>query len=92
MKLKAVSKSRYNGGVKAKRRYGSSTITTFLVMREQDDSRADLWVTVEVGGKTPGDRVTAAKIKAEPLIRELLIKHGIAGLTKEELIEAGLTD
>ena len=71
MKLKAFSKSRYNGGVKAKRLYGSSTITTFYVMREQDEKNAQLWVTVEVGGKTPGDRVTAAKLKAEPLIREL---------------------
>lgn len=77
MKLKAFSKSRYNGGVKAKRQYGSSTITTFYVMREQDETRAHLWVTVEVGGKTPGDRLTAAKVKAEPLIRALLIKHGL---------------
>lgn len=79
MKLKAFSKSRYNGGVKAKRMYGSSTITTFYVMREQDETPAkpELWVTVEVGGKTPGDRVTAAKIKAEPLIRALLDKAGI---------------
>lgn len=72
MNLKAVSKSRYNGGVKAKRAYGSSTITTFWVMRAEDEIRAELWVTVEVGGKTPGDRITAAKIKAEPLIQALL--------------------
>ena len=79
MKLKAFSKSRYNGGVKAKRMYGSSTITTFYVMRAEDESPAnpELWVTVEVGGKTPGDRITAAKLKAEPLIRELLNKKGI---------------
>ncbi len=77
MKLKAFSKSRYNGGVKAKRLYGSSTITTFFVMREQDEKKPELWVTVEVGGKTPGDRVTAAKVKAEPLIAALLIKHGL---------------
>lgn len=77
MQLKAFSKSRYNGGVKAKRLYGSSTITTFYVMRAEDEKRAELWATVEVGGKTPGDRVTAAKAKAEPLIRELLNKKGI---------------
>jgi len=76
MKLKTFSKSRYNGGVKAKRQYGSSTITTFYVMRPEDEKRPELWVTVEVGGKTPGDRITAAKLKAEPLIRELLAKLG----------------
>lgn len=76
MKLKAVSKSRYNGGVKAKRLYGSSTITTFYVMRPEDDKRPEMWVTVETGGKTPGERITAAKAKAEPLIRELLNKLG----------------
>lgn len=77
MKLKAFSKSRYNGGVKAKRLYGSSTITTFYVMRPEDEKRADLWVTVEVGGKTPGDRITAAKAKAEPLLIKLLIDKGL---------------
>lgn len=77
MKLKAVSKSRYNGGVKAKRLYGSSTITTFYVMRPEDEKRADLWVTVEVGGKTPGDRITAAKAKAEPLLIKLLADKGL---------------
>lgn len=79
MKLKAVSKSRYNGGVKAKRLYGSSTITTFYVMRPEDEKRPELWATVEVGGKTPGDRITAAKAKAEPIIQNLLAKAGING-------------
>lgn len=75
MNLKTFSKSRYNGGVKAKRLYGSSTITTFLVMRDIDLQNPEYWVTVEVGGKTPGERATAAKTKAEPLIQALLTKQ-----------------
>jgi hypothetical protein len=77
MNLKTVSKSRYNGGVKAKRLYGSSTITTFFVMRPEDENKPQFWATVEVGGKTPGERATTAKAKAEPIIRELLTKAGI---------------
>jgi hypothetical protein len=77
MNLKTVSKNRYNGGVKAKRLYGSSTITTFYVMRPEDEKKPEFWATVEVGGKTPGERATAAKAKAEPIIRELLTKAGI---------------
>ena len=77
MKLITSSKNRYNGGVKAKRLYGSSTITTFYVLRPEDEHNPDLWATVEVGGKTPGERSTAAKVKAEPIIRKLLADKGI---------------
>ena len=77
MKLLTISKSRYNGGVKAKRLYGSSTITTFYVFREEDIHHFDRCVTVEVGGKTPGERATRAKEKAEPLLRKLLESKGI---------------
>ena len=72
MKLITCSKSRYNGGVKAKRMYGSSTITTFFVFRQEDQYEYSKWVEVEAGGKTPGERASAAKIKAEPIIRKLL--------------------
>jgi hypothetical protein len=78
MKLVAHSQGRYNGGVKAKRLYGSSTITTFYVFRPQDEKIPSRWATVEVGGRTPGDRATAAKAKAEPIIRSILEKQGIA--------------
>ena len=64
MKLKTYSRNRYNGGVAAKRKYGSSTITEFLVV-DEDTGRK---VTVRVGGKTPGDRSTAAKHAAEILL------------------------
>ena len=77
MKLQTCSKERFNGGVKAKRQYGSSTMTTFWVFRPEDEKNADLWATVTVGGKTPGERSTAAKVKAEPIIRDLLQKAGI---------------
>lgn len=77
MKLITSSQNRYNGGVAAKRKYGSSTITTFIVLRPEDENDASLWATVEVGGKTPGERATAAKVKAEPLIRKLLEARGI---------------
>ena len=63
MKLKTYSRNRYNGGAAAKRKYGSSTITEFLVV-DEDTGRK---VTVRVGGKTPGDRSTAAKQAAEIL-------------------------
>ncbi len=57
IKIEAVSMSRYNGGVKAKRQYGSSTITVFSVGIVGDiNSRMD----VEVGGLTPGERKTKA--------------------------------
>ena len=77
MKLQVCSKERFNGGVKAKRQYGSSTMTTFWVFRPEDERNAGHWATVTVGGKTPGERATAAKIKAEPIIRAILEKEGI---------------
>jgi hypothetical protein len=57
MKIEAISISRYNGGVKAKRQYGSSTITTFSVGIVGDN---DSYRKIEVGGLTPGDRKTSA--------------------------------
>lgn len=67
MKLNTVSMHRYNGGVKAKRLYGSSTLTTFQVFLAD---RPDMWVEVhEVGGATPGERATKAKGLAVPLLR-----------------------
>ena len=36
MKLLTTSKSRYDGGVKAKQQYGSSTMTEFFVYRRED--------------------------------------------------------
>lgn len=77
LKLVTVSMNRYNGGVRAKRQYGSSTITIFYVYRYEDRHMTTRWVTVETGGKTPGDRAAAAKKKAEPLIVALLAKEGI---------------
>lgn len=77
MDLKALSVGRYNGGIAAKRKHGSSTITTFLVWRCCDTEFSDRSVQVEVGGKTPGARATTAKKIAEPLIRELLKSKGI---------------
>jgi len=77
VKLITSSQNRYNGGVAAKRKYGSSTITTFIVLRPEDENDASLWATVEVGGKSPGARATAAKVKAEPIIRILLEARGI---------------
>lgn len=77
MNLVAKSTSRYNGGIAAKRQYGSSTITKFIVYRVEDAKTPSLWVEVEVGGKTPGERLTAAKAKAEPKIQQLLSSKGI---------------
>lgn len=77
MQLKAISRSRYNGGVKAKRLYGSSTITEFFVFRPEDERNPSRVIIVEAGGKTPGERASAAKAKAEPMIRAILAKEGI---------------
>lgn len=62
-KIVAISMSRYNGGVKAKRQYGSSTLTTFAVGFE---GQIGNYTNIETGGLTPGDRKTAAinKFKA----------------------------
>lgn len=66
MKLEAISMERYNGGVAAKRRYGSSTLTDFLVIDKDDPSfRLDV---KGVGGATPGERKTRAlQIAAEKI-------------------------
>lgn len=58
--IEATSTERYNGGVAAKRRYGSSTITVFYVHRVRDREDPSRWLKIEVGGRTPGDRKTAA--------------------------------
>lgn len=77
MKLKVSSHTRYNGGVAAKRQYGSPTMTEFFVFRPEDENNPKRWATVVVGGRTPGDRATRAKLQAEPMIRELLAKQGV---------------
>lgn len=77
MKLKTTSRNAYNGGVAAKRQYGSSTMTEFWVFRPEDENNPKRWAIVVVGGKTPGDRATRAKIQAEPIIRDLLHKQGV---------------
>ena len=58
MKLFARSFQRYNGGVRIKRLYGSSTITLFHVGIEGSDPST--WATIEAFGKTPGERKTNA--------------------------------
>lgn len=57
-KLFATSIERYNGGVRIKRLYGSSTVTTFLVGEEGSD--ASTWKKIQGYGPTPGDRKTFA--------------------------------
>ena len=64
MKLEAISMERYNGGVAAKRKYGSSTLTDFIV-RDKDNPTTRTLVK-GVGGATPGERKTRAlEIAAE---------------------------
>jgi hypothetical protein len=69
VKLVAKSFERYNGGVRAKRLYGSSTITRFYVFRPEDHGDPNKWVIVETGGPSPGERATAAKTKGEEMLR-----------------------
>ena len=75
LKLKTLSIERYNGGVKAKRKYGSNCITKFAVYRPEDERNYSMHVEVETGWRTPGERATAAKVLAEPLILALIAKH-----------------
>jgi len=58
--IKAVSYERYNGGVRIKRAYGSSTVTRFFVFRAEDEKDPSKWLKVEGYGPTPGDRKTDA--------------------------------
>ena len=72
--LKTISMSRYNGGVKAKRQYGSATITKFDVW---DERWPRVIVSVDVGGASAGERTTAAKQRALPLLETELRKKGL---------------
>jgi len=60
MKIIANSFERYNGGIKIKRLYGSSTVTRFYVYYEADANNPKAWLEVEGYGKTPGERKTDA--------------------------------
>jgi hypothetical protein len=72
MNLQARSKSRYNGGVGTKRRWGSSTITVFYVWPAGETFGqaldADRVYEIVGYGPTPGERQTQAKEKAAQLI------------------------
>jgi hypothetical protein len=59
-KIIAVSSERYNGGIAIKRKYGSSTVTRFIVYREEHADNPSEWKKVEGYGPTPGDRKTDA--------------------------------
>jgi hypothetical protein len=80
MTLVAKSFQRYNGGVRAKRLYGSSTITRFYVFRPEDRDDPNKWVIVETGGPSPGERATAAKAKGEEMLRT----KGLLGALRAE--------
>jgi hypothetical protein len=60
MSIIAVSKARYNGGIKVKRAHGSSTVTTFWVYDAKDEKDPGKWVEIDGYGPTPGDRKTYA--------------------------------
>lgn len=59
-KIEAHSKERYNGGVRIKRLYGSSTVTRFWVRFADEADDPSRWLVVEGYGKTPGERKTDA--------------------------------
>lgn len=59
-KIVASSQERYNGGVKIKRLYGSSTMTKFFIYFADERSDPSRWLVVEGYGPTPGDRKTDA--------------------------------
>ncbi len=59
-KVVASSTERYNGGVRIKRMYGSSTVTRFFVHFADDAGDPSKWEKIEGYGKTPGERKTFA--------------------------------
>jgi len=65
-KIVASSFERYNGGVRIKRLWGSSTVTRFYVYKKSDRDDPKKWKIIEGFGKTPGERKTQAigKFKA----------------------------
>lgn len=68
VKLLAFSKERYNGGIAVKRRYGSSTVTIFWVMKEEDRNNPGKWLEIKSYGKTPGERKTFALNEARKIM------------------------
>lgn len=50
------SESRYDGGVRVKREFGSATVTVFKIKLTPDAE----YLTIEGKGRTPGERRTAA--------------------------------
>jgi len=68
MKITLTSAERYNGGVRVKRQWGSSTVTHFWV--EVDGK---LQKDKAIGyGKTPGERKTFAKERVlEKLVKDV---------------------
>jgi len=60
VKIKASSYGRYNGGVKAKRAYGSNAVTQFYVYLAENEHEPKAWSKIEAKGPTPGDRKTIA--------------------------------
>ena len=74
MKLEAISMERYNGGVAAKRRYGSSTLTDFLVIDKEDSA---VRITIKgVGGATPNERKARALQIATEKLRGATLSGG----------------
>jgi hypothetical protein len=59
-KIIATSFQRFNGGVRIKRAYGSSTVTRFYVRFADEDGDPSRWLVVEGYGRTPGERKTNA--------------------------------
>lgn len=59
-KIVATSFERYNGGVRIKRLYGSSTVTRFYVHFARDAKNPMAWKKIEGYGPTPGERKTDA--------------------------------
>lgn len=66
-KLKLTSKERYRASADERRRYGGSTVTVFWAQPSDDPST---WFTVKGYGKTPGERKTYARRKAEEQLEE----------------------
>jgi hypothetical protein len=59
-KIIASSYERYNGGIRIKRQWGSSTVTVFCVYREEDKDNPSAWELIKGYGASPGERKTYA--------------------------------
>lgn len=70
LSIVATSMERWNGGIAAKRQWGSSTMTKFACYEPRDYLNPNRWVIVSTGGAHPSTRKASAIAIARVQIEE----------------------